>query len=128
MHLAYRDERLFVARFVIGLNRELYRSLFPARADFAGRLDALMVACAVTIGHAEGRPMGATKIAAYLELPRTTVLRRLAELIAAGAIARDGTRYVVSASRMEAVNTETFRRIIRLFKAVRAADDGSALF
>lgn len=122
MHLAYRDERLFVARFAIDLNRELYRTLFPTRAPgFAGGLDTLMVACCVTIGHAEGRPMSASKIAAFLGLSRMTTTRRLAELEMVGAIERRSRRYYVSEQRNADVNTETHRRVIRVLRLVRDA-------
>lgn len=128
MQLAYRDERLFVARFVIDLNRELYRGLVGTGDGFARRLDMLMVACAVTIGHAEGRPMTATKVAAYLGLPRMTATRRLGELTKAGAIECRARRYYVSPARIRSADRTTHRRVIKLLRGLRSASAIDGLF
>jgi DNA-binding IclR family transcriptional regulator len=51
------------------------------------------------IGHLEGRPFTASKLAAYLDCPRTSVLRRLQALIDMGSIERRGSRYYVAEQR-----------------------------
>jgi hypothetical protein len=50
------------------------------RQNFAATIDGLFVKFVVPIEQAEGRPMSAGKITSYLDMPRTTVLRRLQEL------------------------------------------------
>jgi hypothetical protein len=72
--LKHRDERRAVAQLFIELTRAMRRSI-----NETGNVDGglLLVAAAVMVGHAEDRPMTAAKIAHYVELPRTTVLRRM---------------------------------------------------
>ena len=60
-----------------------------------------MTLSAVAIGHAEGRPMTAHKIAQYLALPRSTVINRLNNLERLGAVKRSGTRYWVALECVE---------------------------
>lgn len=122
--LAFRDERLALARFVVALLQELHTSLFPARAGGVGRgADAVLVACCVTIGHAEGRPVNASDVAHMLGMPRMTAARRLAELTEAGAIVRRGRAYFVSEQRMQRVSVLDLRRVARLFAAAAKAID-----
>jgi Crp-like helix-turn-helix domain len=59
----------------------------------------LLIGCAIMVGHAEGRPMNTTKIAHYIGLPRTTVIRKLNEFLRSGVIARYGNVYLLSEER-----------------------------
>lgn len=52
-----------------------------------------LVAVAVMLGHAEGRPLNASQIAKRIRMPRTTVLRRLEALIKGGLIKRINGKY-----------------------------------
>ncbi|NEV79687.1 hypothetical protein DYI24_21880 [Rhodopseudomonas sp. BR0C11] len=124
LHLAFRDERLLIARFVISLLQDLHTSLFPSRSGSVGRdVDVVLVACCVTIGHAENRPMNASKVAHVLGMPRMTAARRLGELTEAGAITRRGRDYFVSEERMKQLTLMELRRIAtRLRKAADALD------
>lgn len=128
LHLAFRDERLLIARFVISLLQDLHTSLFPSRSGSVGRdVDAVLVACCVTIGHAENRPMNASKVAHVLGMPRMTAARRLGELTEAGAITRRGRDYFVSEERMKQLSLMELRRIAtRLRKAADALDGTQA--
>jgi len=74
----------------------ILQSKMFAGQNFGASLDALFVNFVVLIAHAEGRPMSASKIASYLNMPRTTVLRRLQELCHLNLITREGTKYYVS--------------------------------
>jgi CRP-like cAMP-binding protein len=101
--LKHRDERRAVAQLFIELTRAMRRSI-----NETGNVDGdlLLVAAAVMVGHAEDRPMTAAKIAHYVELPRTTVLRKLDELAARDLLERVGTAYVLSKPR--AANATVF--------------------
>jgi hypothetical protein len=48
--------------------------------NFGQYADDVMLCAAVWIGHAESRPMTAAKIAAYIGMPRPSVVRKLAGL------------------------------------------------
>lgn len=65
-------------------------------AGFAGGVLGMFVMSCVFVGHAEGKPMNATKIAHYLNAPRTTVLRKLKELLDAGVLVQRGTYYFLA--------------------------------
>ena len=69
--------------------------------NFAATIDGLFVSFVVLIAQAEGRPMSASKIANYLNMPRTTALRRLQELCDLNVIVRKGTKYYVPESRQK---------------------------
>lgn len=119
--LSYPTERLAIAHFMVAITRDLYRALHPTRAaDYARHLDTLLVACAVTIGHIEARPMTVTKVAIFLGLPRSTAARRLAELTAAGAIVRRAAHYYVADSG-PAQDAATIARIGRHYRELALA-------
>ena len=59
-------ERAALARLVVELTRSMSRYVYPG-LRLGRNLDLLFVGMPVLIGHGEGRPMSASKIAAYLE-------------------------------------------------------------
>lgn len=119
--VSYAAERLAIATFLLATVRELYSALHPARAaEYARHLDTLLVACCVTIGHVEGRPMTTTKVAIFLDLPRSTAARRLAELTASGTIIRRAAHYYV-ADHGESRNAATIARINKHFRELSRA-------
>jgi predicted transcriptional regulator len=69
---------------------------------------------AIVIGQAESRPMNAQKIAHYVGVPRTTVIRTLDRLVEVGAIVRRGTRYYVTPERLHVIasNVENTARVV----------------
>ncbi|MET4238559.1 hypothetical protein [Bradyrhizobium sp. RT10b] len=78
------------------LQRDVYRG-----AGSSANVMGMFVSFCVFIGHAEGRPMNATKIALYLNMPRTTVLRKLKELLAAKIVVQRGNFYLMAVSRQK---------------------------
>lgn len=52
----------------------------------------IILFCAVMIGHAEGRPMTAAKLAEYVGMARPTAIRRLQELMAVGVVDQDSRK------------------------------------
>ncbi len=57
------------------------------------RLETFFVGFCVALGDIEGKPFSVTKIAAYLHMPRTTVMRRLKRLESWDIVYRHGHRY-----------------------------------
>lgn len=101
--LAHRRERARVYKLMLELSRVMHESAFNG-ASFGSTIDAVFVGCCVGLGHAEDRPMTATKIAHYLNMPRTTVLRKLDELIEANVVRRVGNFYLVAEERFDQVD------------------------
>lgn len=62
-----------------------------------------LVAVAAMLGHAEGRAMNASEIAARLHMPRTSVMRRLTLLVERGLLTRIKGRYYLEPTRAERV-------------------------
>ena len=61
--------------------------------------DRALVAVAAMLGHAEGCPMNASEIATRLNMPRTSVIRRLNALLEQGLLRRIKGRYYLEPHR-----------------------------
>ena len=94
--IMHGSERFALASAYIALTRVMVDSVFGKKpADHS----MLLIGAAIMVGHAEGKPMSATKIAQYIDLPRSTVIRKLNQFLNAGVIARHGNMYLLSAER-----------------------------
>jgi hypothetical protein len=65
----------------------------PASEPFGVHLETWFIGLCVAVGDLDGRPFSVAKIAAYMRVPRTTVIRKLAQLKSWGLIDRVGRRY-----------------------------------
>ena len=65
----------------------------PATEPFGTRLETFFIALCVALGDIDSKPFSVAKIAAYMRVPRTTVIRRLNRLQSWGLIDRQGRRY-----------------------------------
>lgn len=89
---------------------ELSRTLIGAkRANDPPRADRLLLLAAVTIGTLDGRPFRVQKLADYVGMPRTSVLRRLEELEAEGWLEYDQKGHVLT--RTERLNAPEINAI-----------------
>lgn len=91
--------------------------------DDAPSLETITIMAAVGLSELEGRPLGVTKLAAYLSWPRATVQRRVASLIARGFVLRlaDG-RIVLNPDHVNSPELlAVSERITALIKAAAAA-------
>ena len=68
-----------VGRMLVDCVRVIYADAYSSK-HIGASLEEIFISFAVLIGTAEGRPMSATKVAGYLGMPRTNVLRGLAAL------------------------------------------------
>ena len=89
------DARLCLARTLISLLRNAHTAWRPDHA-FAADIDSTLIITAIFLGHAEGRPFSSSKLAGYLDMPRTTLLRRLELLEREGAIVHNGHHYLLN--------------------------------
>lgn len=106
--------RRAVARLFIDLALAFHATTLPLGKP-ADETDAnqALVAVAVMLGHAEGRPMNASQIAACVRMPRTSVLRRLDALVASGLVERTKGTYVLAPHRaMHVPHRKTFDAIL----------------
>ena len=78
---------------MIDLMRGVHGAYAPASEPFGTRLETFFIALCVALGHMDGKPFSVAKIAAYMRVPRSTVIRRLDRLQRWGLIYRQGRRY-----------------------------------
>jgi len=86
-------QRLVLCRLMIDLMRTVHGAYAPVSEPFGTRLETFFVGLCVAIGDIDGKPFSVAKIAAYLRVPRTTVIRRLDQLQSWGLINRRGRLY-----------------------------------
>jgi hypothetical protein len=87
------QQRLVLCRLMIDIMRTVHGTYAPVGEPFGTRLETFFVALCVAIGDMEGKPFSVAKIATYMQVPRTTVVRRLDQLQRWGLIDRRGRRY-----------------------------------
>jgi DNA-binding IclR family transcriptional regulator len=78
---------------MIDMMRTVHGAYAPASKPFGTRLETFYIALCVALGDIDGKPFSVAKIAAYMRVPRTTVIRRLDQLRRWGLIDRQGRRY-----------------------------------
>jgi hypothetical protein len=102
--IALPAERSALARMFIELNFAFHTTVFPLdQTPSDPDANLALVAVAVMLGHSEGHPMTASQLASYLQMPRTSVLRRLDALLALGLIQRIRGKYYLEPARAKGV-------------------------
>lgn len=93
-------QRLVLCRLMIDMMRTVHGAYAPANEPFGTRLETFFIALCVALGDIDGRPFSVAKIAAYMRVPRTTVMRRLDRLERWGLIDRQNRRYYIHAKTL----------------------------
>ena len=86
---------LVLCRLMIDMMRTVHGAYAPASDRFGTRLKTFFIALCVALGDIDGKPFSVAKIASYVRVPRTTVIRRLNRLQSWGLIDRRGRRYYI---------------------------------
>ena len=81
-------QRLVLCRLMIDIMRTVHSTYAPAGERFGTRLETFFIGLCVALGDIEDKPLTVTKIAVYMSVPRTTVIRRLKQLQSWGLIDR----------------------------------------
>src|SRR6516165_5304325 len=105
--LLYGRERARVARLVLGLLRTV-RNAYTPELTLEEASEFLFLMMHLFIGHVQGRPLSASRLARIAEMPRTTALRRIAALIELGYLERVGNSYYLTAK----ANVPNQRRVL----------------
>lgn len=87
-----RRQRLLVWRMFMEILRGTHRGVFPGRKLGQDMYSMLVLGAAIAT-HLEGRPVTASKIAHYMEMPRETVRRTLNVLVKRGYLDRVDNHY-----------------------------------
>jgi hypothetical protein len=86
-------QRLVLCRLMIDIMRTVHGAYAPAREPFGVRLETFFIGLCIGVGDLDGSPFSVAKIASYMRVPRTSVVRRLAQLQSWGLIDRQGRNY-----------------------------------
>jgi hypothetical protein len=92
-------QRLILCRLMFDIMRHLHGTYALDNEPFGARLETFFIGLGLAIGDIEGKPFSASKIALYMNTPRTRVRRRLARLQAWGLIERRGQHLYMKEER-----------------------------
>ena len=108
-------QRLVLCRLMIDIMRSLHRAYAEATEPFGSCLETFFIGLCVALGQFEEKPFSVAKIAAYMRVPRTTVIRRLGRLQSWGLIHRQGDRYYVDQKALNSLlGVRSYQHIRRL--------------
>lgn len=88
-----------VARMLVDCVHVIHADAYSPK-HIGASLEEMFISFAVHIGTAEDRPMSATKIAGFLGVPRTNVLRALSALKRKGIVYSVGNVYLTNVDRL----------------------------
>jgi biotin operon repressor len=113
-------QRLVLCRLMIDIMRTVHGAYAPASEPFGSRLETFFVGLCIAIGDIDGRPFSVAKIATYMGVPRTTVIRRLDRLKDWGLIDRQGQHYYLHEKTLNSlIGMRSYQQIRRVLdKAV----------
>lgn len=108
-------QRLVLCRLMIDMMRNVHGAYAPASEPFGSRVETFFIALCVALGDIDGRPFSVAKIASYMRVPRTTVIRRLNRLHSWGLIDREGRRYFVREKMLNSlIGVRSYQQVRRL--------------
>ena len=97
--------------------RACYGAYTPASERLGTRLETFFIALCVALGDIDGEPFSVARIASYVRVPRTTVIRRLNRLQSWGLIERRGRHYYLHEKTLNSLigirSYQQVRRILR---------------
>lgn len=95
--IEHAQQRIVVAKTMLDIAR-LFSSSYFQDERFGSRADDLLLYAALFIGHAESKPMNASKLAEYAGLARPTVIRKLNAMEKRGSVKRIGDGFGLALS------------------------------
>jgi hypothetical protein len=110
-------QRMVLCRLMIDIMRSLHGAYAPPNELFGSRLETFFIGLCVALGDFEHKPFSVAKIAAYMRVPRTTVLRRLDRLKKWGLVYRAGRHYHMDEKALNSLlGMASYRHIRRLLE------------
>ena len=96
-------QRLVLCRLMLDIMRTVHGTYAPPSEPFGTRVETFFVGLCVAMGEIEGKPFSVAKIAGYMSMPRTTVMRRLDQLQKWGLIDRRDHRYYINGQTLNSL-------------------------
>jgi hypothetical protein len=108
---------LALCRLIINLMRTVHGAYAPVGEPFGTRLETFFIAACVAVGDIEGKPFSVAKIAAYMHVPRTTVIRRLNRLQNWNLIYREGRHYYLREKTLNSfIGMRSYQQVTRILR------------
>jgi hypothetical protein len=115
--IEFDQERLVLCATVIGIMRSLYDHYLPTGEPFGRRLEEMFIAVSIAMGQIEGKPFSIGKMAVYMNVPRTTVIRRLSTLRKWGLLHREGLHYYLNPGALNSImGLKCYRQVRQILK------------
>lgn len=106
-----------LCRLIINLMRTVHGAYAPVGEPFGTRLETFFIAACVAVGDIEGKPFSVAKIAAYMHVPRTTVIRRLNRLQNWNLIYREGRHYYLREKTLNSlIGMRSYQQVTRILR------------
>ena len=119
-------QRLVLCRLMIDIMRTVHGAYAPVTESFGTRLETFFIGLCVAVGDMEGKPFSVAKIASYMRVPRTTVIRRLDQLQRWGLIDRQGRHYYLYEKTLNSlIGMRSYQQVRRLLS--KATEELSVL-
>jgi hypothetical protein len=114
-------QRLVLGRMMIDIMRTVHGAYAPASEPFGVTLETCFIGLCIAVGDLQGMPFSVAKIAAYMGVPRTTVIRKLAQLKSWGLIDREGRRYYLREKTLNsAIGMRSHQQVRRILNRATA--------
>jgi biotin operon repressor len=108
-------QRLVLCRLIVDIMRTVHGAYAPVSEPFGTRIETFFIAVCVAIGDMDGKPFSVAKIAAYMRVPRTTVIRRLDQLQSWGLIDRRGRHYYLRENKLNSlIGMQSYQQVRRI--------------
>jgi len=100
---------------MVDMMRTVHGAYAPVSEPFGTRIETFFIGLCVAIGDMDGKPFSVAKIAAYMHVPRTTVIRRLEQLQSWGLIDRRGRRYYLHEHKLNSlIGMKSYQEVRRI--------------
>ena len=120
------QQRLVLCRLMIDIMRTVHGAYAPMTEPFGTRLETFFIGLCVAVGDIDGKPFSVAKIAGYMRVPRTTVIRRLDRLQSWRLIDRRGRYYYLHERTLNSlIGMRSYQQVRRLLS--KATEELSVL-
>ena len=108
-------QRLVLCRLMVDIMRTLHGAYAPVSEPFGTRLETFFIGLWLALGDIDGKAFSVAKVAAYMRVPRTTVIRRLDQLQQWGLIDRQGRRYFMHEKTLNSlIGMRSYQQVRRI--------------
>lgn len=91
---ATRQSRLMIAKLMLKLMQHYSSAVFDD-PDYGKNAQDIIILLGVAVGHHEGKPMTAAKLANYVCVPRATVVRRVSVMAERDLLVLNGQKQIL---------------------------------